>query len=152
MFTVITYRPNKLVTCLGTVQETHDSSLAINSFRTEEELESFLVHEHLTDLRRNSVDQWSSMNEYRFLYDGEDVGIWGYRKTLALLLESAKSSAQSLFNDETRVKREKEEAEQLARAEREAIAKRARDMSDLARIVATYPVQELRDSLKEFKL
>ena len=119
MFTVITYRPNKLVTCLGTVQEAHDSSLAVTWFRTLEEVQEHLTQEHLTDLRRNAADQWSSMNEYRFLYDGEDPGIYGYRAHLRAIKDAAHIAALAIFNEETRVKREKEEAEQQARAERD---------------------------------
>ena len=147
MFTVITYRPNKLVTCLGTVQECHDSALAISVHKTEEDVKTFLTQEHLTDLRRQAVDSWGAVNEYKFLVDGaQETHQWNQ------ILADAKFEGARLFILETAAKRAREEQERAELAARVQLAQRCRDIKELKRILSLYSTQELRDELMEFSL
>lgn len=149
--TIIAYRKNKVVCSLGYLRadESHDSELVIRTFKTDESaVDTYLEMTLLDDLRKEKENPEREPIEFTFLVDGSPIN----KLLMQRRLEDAGYVAERMFLAEETAARKAEERERAARTEAEVKAKRTRDLAELQRILNTYPVQELRDSLTEFKL
>lgn len=148
--TIIAYRKNRVDCSLGFLSDqSHDSELTVRAFRHDSpEIDTFLEMSLLDDMRKKKENPKLQAIELSFLVDGTPID----GKLMARRLDRAEEVAERMFEAEQAAERRALEAARREREEAAAKAARFRDITELNRILNTYPVQELRDAIQDFRL
>ena len=143
-FTIIAYRKNKTITSLGCIREgSHDSELSVHTFmRDGPEIDTFLQMTALEELRKKKENPDLQPIEFTLIKDGITT-------SLNCRVLDAQDVAERMFEAEEIAAKRVQELERARARIIEAQAKRAHDISELKRILNTYPIQELRDEVIE---